>query len=174
MIKLLKIEFKKILTYKIFWILTGLYFLFLTLGLLMAEFMINNMVDNMNKRLPIPMPHVARLPSSLLVFELPFPKIPDTALLIDQVDGGPDALLPPIPVLMLRIEEHRISDAQLLHLFGHIGWVAFGLGFGRVDANDHDALVSEAFPPAVIGREIALAVDAAERPEVNDGHLAFP
>jgi len=59
MIKLLKIEFKKILTYKIFWILTGLYFLFLTLGLLMAEFMINNMVDNMNKRLPIPMPHVA-------------------------------------------------------------------------------------------------------------------
>ncbi|MEI7895544.1 MAG: hypothetical protein WCJ26_00815 [bacterium] len=58
MIKLLKIEFKKILTYKIFWILTGLYFLFLALGLLMAEFMINNMVDNTNKHLPIPIPHV--------------------------------------------------------------------------------------------------------------------
>jgi ABC-2 type transport system permease protein len=58
MIKLLKIEFKKILTYKIFWILTGLYFLFLAAGLLMAEFMINNMVDNMNKRLPIPLPHI--------------------------------------------------------------------------------------------------------------------
>jgi ABC-type transport system involved in multi-copper enzyme maturation permease subunit len=58
MIKLLKIEFKKILTYKVFWILTGLYFLFLSLGLLMAEFMINNMVDNMNSHLPIPLPHV--------------------------------------------------------------------------------------------------------------------
>ncbi|MCX6305585.1 MAG: ABC transporter permease subunit [Bacteroidetes bacterium] len=58
MIKLLKIEFKKILTYKIFWILTGLYFLFLTLGLLMAEFMINKQVDNFNSRLPIPFPHV--------------------------------------------------------------------------------------------------------------------
>ena len=58
MIKLLKIEFKKVLTYKIFWILTGLYFLFLALGLLMAEFMINNMVDNTNKHLPIPIPHV--------------------------------------------------------------------------------------------------------------------
>lgn len=59
MIKLLKIEFKKILTYKVFWILTGLYFIFLAAGVLMAEFMINNMVDSMNKRLPIPLPHVA-------------------------------------------------------------------------------------------------------------------
>ena len=58
MIKLFKIEFKKILTYKIFWILTGLYFIFLSVGLLMAEFMINNIVDNTNKQLPIPIPHV--------------------------------------------------------------------------------------------------------------------
>ncbi len=58
MIKLLKIELKKILTYKIFWILVGLYFIFLSAGLLMAEFMINNMVDNMNRHLPIPLPHV--------------------------------------------------------------------------------------------------------------------
>jgi len=58
MIKLLKIEFRKILTYKIFWILTGLYFIFLSAGLFMAEFMINNMVDNTNKHLPIPIPHV--------------------------------------------------------------------------------------------------------------------
>jgi ABC-2 type transport system permease protein len=59
MIKLLKIEFKKILTYKIFWILVGLYFLFLSTGLLMAEFIINNMVDHTNKHLPIPIPHIA-------------------------------------------------------------------------------------------------------------------
>ena len=59
MIKLIKIEFKKILTYKIFWILVGLYFLFLSAGILMAEFMINNMVDNINHHSPIPMPHVA-------------------------------------------------------------------------------------------------------------------
>jgi ABC-2 type transport system permease protein len=58
MIKLLKIEFKKILTYKVFWILFGLYFIFLTSGILMAEFMVNNMVDNMNKHLPIPLPHI--------------------------------------------------------------------------------------------------------------------
>ncbi len=59
MIKLLKIEFKKILTYKIFWLLVGLYFVFLAAGLLMAEFMVNNMVDNMNRHSPIPFPHVA-------------------------------------------------------------------------------------------------------------------
>jgi ABC-2 type transport system permease protein len=58
MIKLLKIESKKILTYKIFWILSGLYFLFLSLGLLMAEFMINKQVDAINSRMPIPFPHV--------------------------------------------------------------------------------------------------------------------
>jgi ABC-2 type transport system permease protein len=58
MMKLLKIEFKKILTYKIFWILVGLYFIFLAAGLLMAEFMINNMIDNMNRHSPLPLPHV--------------------------------------------------------------------------------------------------------------------
>jgi ABC-2 type transport system permease protein len=57
MIKLLKIELKKILYYKVFWILTGLYFLFLGLGILMAEFILNNWVDNFNKHLPIPLPH---------------------------------------------------------------------------------------------------------------------
>jgi len=56
--KLLKIEFRKILTYKVFWILTGLYFLFLGLGIFMAEFILNDWVNNFNKRFPIPMPHV--------------------------------------------------------------------------------------------------------------------
>jgi len=58
MIKLLKIEIKKILTYKIFWILFGLYFFFLACGILLAEFMINNMVDDMNRHMPIPFPHI--------------------------------------------------------------------------------------------------------------------
>lgn len=58
MIKLLKIELKKIVNYKVFWILTGLYFVFLALGILMAEFTLNNWIDNFNKRLPIPLPHI--------------------------------------------------------------------------------------------------------------------
>jgi ABC-2 type transport system permease protein len=56
--KLLKIEFRKILTFRVFWILTGLYFLFLGLGIFMAEFILNDWVNNFNKRFPIPMPHV--------------------------------------------------------------------------------------------------------------------
>ncbi len=59
MIKLLKIEFKKIRTYKVFWILAGLYFVFLAAGILLAEFMINHTVNNINQRMPIPFPHVA-------------------------------------------------------------------------------------------------------------------
>jgi hypothetical protein len=97
------------------------------------------------------------LSSSMLVFEFAFPEIPGAALLINQVDDGPNVLLPPIPVLLIRIEEHRIGDAQLLHLSGHAGWVPFGLGFGRVDANDHDALVREAFPPATEAARCFLA-----------------
>ena len=58
MVKLLKIELKKILTYKVFWILMGLYFLFLILGILLAGFTINSWVDNMNKHIPIPFPHI--------------------------------------------------------------------------------------------------------------------
>ncbi len=56
MIRLLNIELKKILTYKTFWIIIGLYFLFLSLGILLAEFMINSMVSDINERLPIPLP----------------------------------------------------------------------------------------------------------------------
>jgi ABC-type transport system involved in multi-copper enzyme maturation permease subunit len=56
MIRLLKIELKKILTYKTFWIILGLYFLFLALGIVLAEFMVNSMVADINKRMPIPFP----------------------------------------------------------------------------------------------------------------------
>lgn len=55
--KLLSIELKKILPYKTFWIIIGLYFLFLALGIIMAEYIVNAMVDDVNKRLPIPLPH---------------------------------------------------------------------------------------------------------------------
>ena len=57
--RLLKIEFKKILTYKVFWILMGLYFLFLCLGILMAGVTLNNWIDNINKHSPLPFPHIA-------------------------------------------------------------------------------------------------------------------
>jgi ABC-2 type transport system permease protein len=56
--KLLKIELKKILTYKVFWILMGLYFLFLVLGILLAGFIINSWLDAFNRQMPIPIPHV--------------------------------------------------------------------------------------------------------------------
>lgn len=46
------------MTYKVFWILMGLYFLFLVLGILMAGFTINNWIDNINKHSPIPFPHI--------------------------------------------------------------------------------------------------------------------
>jgi len=55
--KLLSIELKKILPYKTFWIIIGLYFLFLALGIIMAEYIVNAMVDDVNRRLPIPLPH---------------------------------------------------------------------------------------------------------------------
>ena len=58
MVRLLKIELKKILTYKVFWILMGLYFLFLLLGILMAGVTLNSWIDNINKQSPIPFPHV--------------------------------------------------------------------------------------------------------------------
>jgi ABC-2 type transport system permease protein len=58
MIKLFRIEFKKILTYKTFWIIIGLYFLFLVLGIIMAQYILNNIVNDINKHSPIPLPHV--------------------------------------------------------------------------------------------------------------------
>lgn len=58
MIKLLRNEFRKIMPYKIFWIIIGLYFLFLGLGIFLAELIVNSMVTDVNRNLPIPLPHV--------------------------------------------------------------------------------------------------------------------
>src|ERR1039457_527008 len=58
MIKLLTIELKKIVHYKVFWILAGLYFFFLAAGILMAEFTLNNWIDKFNQHTPIPIPHI--------------------------------------------------------------------------------------------------------------------
>ena len=58
MLKLLRIELKKILPYKVFWILLGLYFLFLALGILLSGFIINSWVDQMNNRIPLVIPHI--------------------------------------------------------------------------------------------------------------------
>lgn len=58
MTKLLTIEYKKIRNYRTFWFLIFLYFLFLALGLMMAEYMVNHIVDDINQRSPIPMPHI--------------------------------------------------------------------------------------------------------------------
>lgn len=58
MIKLLRLELRKILTYKTFWVIIGLYFLFLASGIILAELIINSWVTNMNKQLPIPLPHI--------------------------------------------------------------------------------------------------------------------
>ena len=55
--KLITLELKKIQTYRTFWIIIGLYFVFLALGIIMAEFMVNAMVDDVNKRMPLPLPH---------------------------------------------------------------------------------------------------------------------
>lgn len=41
------------------------------------------------------------LSSRMLIFELAFPEKPGASLLINQVDGGPNVLLPPIPVLVI-------------------------------------------------------------------------
>lgn len=58
MIKLLRIEGRKVLSYRIFWILTGLYFFFLAAGIILAEVILNNMILDMNRKLPIPMPKI--------------------------------------------------------------------------------------------------------------------
>jgi ABC-2 type transport system permease protein len=57
MIRLLRIELKKIMTYRMFWILAGLYFVFLILGVIVAEYMFNKIVDDVNRHSPLPIPH---------------------------------------------------------------------------------------------------------------------
>ncbi|MBM3403877.1 MAG: hypothetical protein FJY10_03200 [Bacteroidetes bacterium] len=57
--KLLKIEWQKIKTYKTFWLVISLYFVFLLSGIMLAELIFNAMIDDLSKNSPFPLPHVS-------------------------------------------------------------------------------------------------------------------
>jgi ABC-2 type transport system permease protein len=55
MIRLIKIEFKKILSYRAFWMLAGFYAFSLTFILIVAQVIINKIVVEAGKSAPIPL-----------------------------------------------------------------------------------------------------------------------
>lgn len=59
MIRLLKIELKKILSYKTFWVLTGLFVFSLSFVLTVSQIIINKIVSTASLQSPIPLPKVS-------------------------------------------------------------------------------------------------------------------
>jgi hypothetical protein len=59
MIRLIKIEFKKILSYRVFWILAGFYAVSLTFVLIIAQVIINKIVIEAGHSAPIPLPKIS-------------------------------------------------------------------------------------------------------------------
>jgi len=54
--KLLKIEWLKVKSYKTFWLIIALYFVFLLTGILFAEMIFNSMIEDISKNSPFPFP----------------------------------------------------------------------------------------------------------------------
>ena len=63
MFRLIKIDLRKVLSYKTFWVLNGLYIFSLSFVLAMSQLLINKIVTEASKQSPIPIPKV-----SLFVF----------------------------------------------------------------------------------------------------------
>jgi ABC-2 type transport system permease protein len=59
MIRLLHIEFKKILSYKTFWVLTAFYIIALALALFLSQHIITKIVEQAAKTSPIPLPRIS-------------------------------------------------------------------------------------------------------------------
>lgn len=59
MIRLIKIELKKIVNYKTFWALVGMYLVSLSFTLGMSQFIINKIVDSARESAPIPLPRIS-------------------------------------------------------------------------------------------------------------------
>ena len=59
MIRLIKIELKKVMSYKTFWVLMGLYLFSLSFVLTMSQLLISKIVTEAGKQSPIPLPKVS-------------------------------------------------------------------------------------------------------------------
>ncbi len=112
------------------------------------------------------------LTAGVLVLQLAHPTETHPAVLINQIDRRPEVLAPPVPIHALRVEEHRVGDAQTVDLLGDIGALPFPRSLRRVHADEGHPPSGELLLPSAVTRQVVLAVDSAKGPEVKDGDLA--
>ena len=96
----------------------------------------------------------------------------DAALGIDEIMRRPILIVEGLPDGEIGIQRHRIGDAQTFHRLLHIGGIFFEGEFGRMHAQDHQAVILVLFRPGANVRQGAQAVDAGIGPEIHQHHLA--
>ena len=71
----------------------------------------------------------------------------DAALRIDEIMRRPILVVEGLPDGEIVIQRHRIGDAQVLPPPSHIGRIFFEGEFGRMHADDHQAVILVFFRP---------------------------
>lgn len=102
-----------------------------------------------------------------LPVELAIPPVPHMAFLVDEIDGRPDVVTPGLPVLQFAVDGNGEFESMLPGAFAYALDDLFSFGFGRVNADDREALLTKLFLPTLVPRVIVDAVDSAECPEME-------
>ena len=97
--------------------------------------------------------------------------VPDPALRVGDVDGGPVVVGERLPDRVVAVERDRVLDAHVRRRPAHVLDVAFERELGRVDADHDQPLIRVSLGPGADVGERPEPVDARVRPEVGEHDL---
>ncbi len=96
----------------------------------------------------------------------------DTAGLVDEVLGRPVLVAVRVPRVHLEVDGHRPGDPEALDRRGDVGALLLEVELRGVDADDDQAAAAVRLLEVLQVGDGAHAVDAGERPEVDEHNLA--
>src|SRR5579883_999882 len=111
-------------------------------------------------------------PFGVLQMQLAVPVVADAALLVDQVNTGPELIAPRLPNAAVVINDDGEFQAVVPSLGADAGCICLVGELRRVDADDRQPLAGVFLLPGLVDRVIVDAIDTAKGPEMDDHDLA--
>src|SRR5262249_1382066 len=107
-----------------------------------------------------------------LPLEFAWPEGAEVTELVDHIHRGPHGVAPGVPVLVFAVDDDREQELLVARLATDAGGFALAVGLGRVDADQDDIFVFEAFIPFLVPGIVVNAVDAVACVEMDHHDLS--
>lgn len=107
-----------------------------------------------------------------LPFQFAIPAIPAIALLVDEIDTWPDPVAIAVPVRLIVIDRHGMSQPGIFQFLFQLVDLVLRLGFRCMNPDDDHFRILVAFLHFPVPGIVPNTVDSAERKEMDNHHFA--